>query len=482
MRSPDHLQLQGQTETTTRQKTRGALSKERMAREAARNARNKICVEEIERSRLYVPVPIKFALAQVVSLAWVGLSVYLSYPWFEDLSSVIGSIPALIIIAFIAYVPGYLVSFTTVSLLLDRQPPMRVCDPDEPVTVLIAARNEAKTIADTLEYIHKQQYRGSIEVILVDNGSTDGTAEKAREAAEKLGLKLTVVHEERPGKSFALNTGLQYVRTELFATIDADTLLHRLAIKHIVARILSAPSDVCAVAGHVLVRNSRDGLMARLQEWDYFIGIASIKRMQGLYQGTLVAQGAFSLYRTERVKAVGGWPNMIGEDIVLTWKLFEHGCRVYFEPLAVAFTEVPTNLRAFQRQRSRWARGMIEGLKLAPPWQHNTWYATYLTALDVFIPFVDFFYTFVWIPGLILAFFGKYYIVGLYTLFVVPLNMLVLYIMSRYQRRVFDALNLHIRKNRIGFFLYFLFYQMIHSPISVIGYFQELTRRERAWK
>lgn len=449
---------------------------------AGNSVRNRICVEDVERSRWYVPVTVKFIVAQLFSLAWVGMSVYLSYPWFQDLSSFTGAIPAIIIITFIAYVPGYLVSFTTVSLLLDRQPPMRVCDPDEPVTILIAARNEAKTIADTLEYIHKQQYRGAIEVILVDNGSTDGTTDRAREAADRLGLKLSVIREERPGKSFALNTGFQHIRTELFATIDADTLLHRLAIKHIVARMLSAPSNVCAVAGHVLVRNSRENLMARLQEWDYFFGIASIKRMQGLYQGTLVAQGAFSLYRTERVRAAGGWPNMIGEDIVLTWKLFEQGCRVYFEPLAVAFTEVPTKFRAFQRQRSRWARGMIEGLKLSPPWRHNTWYATYLTALDVFIPFVDFFYTFAWIPGLVLAFFGKYYIVGLYTLFVVPLNMIVLYIMSRYQRRVFDALDLHIRKNRIGFLLYFLFYQIIHSPISVIGYFQELTHRERAWK
>lgn len=431
---------------------------------------------------MYVPVLAKFIVAQVISLAWVALSVYLSYPWFEDLSALIGAIPAIVIIAFIAYVPGYLVSFTTVSLLLDRQPPMRVCDPDEPVTILIAARNEAKSIADTLEYIAKQEYKGTISVVLADNGSTDGTADVARAAAERLHLPLTVVREEKPGKSNALNAALAHVKTDLFATIDADTLLHRLAIKHIVARMLSAPEDVCAVAGHVLVRNSRDGVMARLQEWDYFIGIASIKRMQGLYQGTLVAQGAFSLYRTERVREVGGWPDMIGEDIVLTWKLFEKGCRVYFEPLAVAFTEVPTKLSAFHRQRSRWARGMIEGLKLSPPWQHSTWYATYLTALDVFIPFVDFFYTFAWIPGLVLAFTGRYYIVGLYTLFVVPLNMIVLFIMASYQRRVFDALGLHVRRNRIGFFLYFLFYQMIHSPISVIGYFQELTHRERKWK
>lgn len=233
----------------------------------------------------------------------------------------------------------------------------------------------------------------------------------------------------------------------------------------------------------MLARNSREGLLAKIQEWDYFIGIASIKRMQGLYQGTLVAQGAFSLYKTEAVRNAGGWPNTIGEDIVLTWKLFEQGCRVYFEPLAVAFTMVPTKLMNFQKQRSRWARGMIEGLKISPPLKHKTWYGIYLSALDYLIPFVDFFYTFAWIPGLILAvFFQKYYIVGLYTIFVVPLNLIVLLIMASYQKNVFDVLKLHIRKNRIGFYLYFLFYQMIHSPISVWGYIQEFLGLERKWK
>lgn len=73
-------------------------------------------------------------------------------------------------------------------------------------------------------------------------------------------------------------------------SLDADTLLHKSAIRYLVSRIKSAPKEVCAVAGSVLVRNSRKNLLTRLQEWDYFLGIASIKRMQGLYQGTLVAQ------------------------------------------------------------------------------------------------------------------------------------------------------------------------------------------------
>jgi biofilm PGA synthesis N-glycosyltransferase PgaC len=446
-------------------------------------ARKRLCEESQKKRGIYLTVLAKFLLAQLFSLTWVGISIYLSYPWFLDLSRVVGDIPAFIIIMFIAYVPGYLVSFTTISLILDRQPPFKVCNPDAPVTILIAARNEEKNIADCIKYVSKQEYDGEITVLLVDNGSTDRTVEVAREAAEKYGVKLEVVREEKPGKAIALNTGLNHIKTDLFATLDADTLLHRLAIKHIVARILSSPQDVCAVAGHVLARNSRDGLLARIQEWDYFIGIASIKRMQGLYQGTLVAQGAFSLYKTEAVRRAGGWPNTIGEDIVLTWKLFEQGCRVYFEPLAVVFTMVPTKMKDFQRQRSRWARGMIEGLKISPPFQHKTWYGIFLSALDYLIPFVDFFYTFAWIPGLILAvFFQKYYIVGLYTIFVVPLNLIVLLIMASYQKNVFDALELHVRKNRAGFYLYFLFYQMIHSPISVWGYIQELLGLERKWK
>src|SRR5207247_10779062 len=102
---------------------------------------------------------------------------------------------------------------------------------------------------------------------------------------------------------------------------------------------------------------------ARMHEWDYFLAISSVKRQQALFQGTLVAQGAFSVYRTTAVMHVGGWPNRIGEDIVLTWALIKEGGRMIFEPTAIAFTDAPVRFRHFVRQRQRWARGMIEGLR-----------------------------------------------------------------------------------------------------------------------
>jgi poly-beta-1,6-N-acetyl-D-glucosamine synthase len=221
---------------------------------------------------------------------------------------------------------------------------------------------------------------------VVDNGSTDGTRALAEAYGAATGQRVRCIDEPRPGKSHALNTGLAAVETELVITLDADTLLHPQAIRQLVARLLSAPPDVQAVAGSVLVRNSRDNLWTRMQEWDYFLGIASVKRMQGLYQGTLVAQGAFSLYRAQALLQAGGWPDAIGEDIVLTWQLMRRGARVYYEPSAVAFTAAPTRLVHLARQRARWARGMIEGIRSVKPWNQPRWMLRFLTGIDLLIP------------------------------------------------------------------------------------------------
>ena len=98
------------------------------------------------------------------------------------------------------------------------------------------------------------------------------------------------------------------------------------------------------------------------------------------------------------------------------------------------------------------------------------------------MPYLDFVYTFCWMPGLILAFFGRYWIVGPATLFIVPLALVQNYILYNYQREVFRKLDLRIRRNHLGFGLYVLVYQMLMSPMSVIGYCQELLMLRRKWK
>jgi biofilm PGA synthesis N-glycosyltransferase PgaC len=207
-----------------------------------------------------------------------------------------------------------------------------------------------------------------------------------------------------------------------------------------------------------------------------------VKRIQGLFQGTLVAQGAFSLYRTDDVRAVEGWPDAIGEDIVLTWQLMRRG-RIYYEPLAVAFTSAPEPLRGLVRQRSRWARGMLEGLRTVPPWRQRRAMARAMTSIDLVIPFLDVAYVFVWLPGLVLACFGYFWFVGPMTVAVLPMTMFVYGLLLHFQRRrVLEPLGLVHRRNALAFVIFLVFYQALMSATSVYGYAQELFGRKRSWK
>lgn len=434
------------------------------------------------KNKRYISIYMKFIFSHCIASCWLIISILLSFHWIIGLGSLVTIPVAILIICGISYIPGYMNAFMITGLLFDRQPKFKNDNPDEPVTILIACRNEEKSIEMTIQKIAEQDYAGYLKVIVIDNASSDNTGIAAEEAGKKFNIDVSVLRENKPGKHNALNKALQYVETKLVLTLDADTLLHKDAMRYIAARMLSSLPSVCAVAGTVLVRNSRLNMMTKIQEWDYFLGIASIKRLQGLYQSTLVAQGAFSLYKTDVIKEVGGWPDAIGEDIVLTWKLLKEEWKVYFEPLAVAFTDVPVTLQHFVKQRNRWARGMIEALKLVKPWSQPLIYTKYLTGSNLIIPYVDIIYTFCWMPGLILSFFGLFWVVGPATLLVLPLAMIQNYILYSYQRFVFRKLKLKIRKNIKGFIVYVLCYQMLMSPISVYGYFQELFKMKRVWK
>lgn len=434
------------------------------------------------RRKRYIPVKNKFYASHIFAMAWMIMSIVLSMPWVRDLAELVTMPVSIFIIGGISYLPGYMNAFMVTSLLLDRQPSFKVTDPEHPVSILVACHNEEKNIRETLRYISLQDYRGTLHVFVIDNNSSDNTAEAARQAAEEFGLHVTVLAEPIPGKHHALNKAIAEVETPLVITLDADTILHASAIRYLISRMASSPEDVCAVAGTVLVRNSRGQFLAKIQEWDYFLGIASVKRLQGLFQGTLVAQGAFSVYKTKAVQEVGGWPDAIGEDIVLTWGFLSRNWRVFYEPLAVAFTDVPENLKHFVRQRSRWARGMVEALRITKPWKQPIPYVKYMTGVNLVMPYLDVVYTFFWLPGLVLALFGHYWIVGPATLFVLPLALLQNYILYRYQRGIFRRLDLKIRRNHFGFVAFVLFYQMLMSPISVWGYLQETFRLRRVWK
>ena len=312
--------------------------------------------------KYYLPLKLRVLLTMLAGLLWLGFSLWLSRAWIQELGQDITLPLAIIVITGIAIIPGYLNVQLLTAILLDRPRRLRFDVAFPAVTLLIAAYNEQESIGETLAYVLRADYPGEFEILVADDGSTDLTREVVGGyAARHPNIRLHAA--PHGGKANTLNAALETVDTPLVATIDADTLLMPYSLKNAVARLLVSPPDTVAVAGAVLVRNSRDNLLTRAQEWDYFLGIASVKRAQALLQGTLVAQGAFSVYDTTALKLVGGWPNRIGEDIVLTWRMLDQGGRSVFEPTAVAFTEAPAKWGAFARQRRRWARGMIEGLR-----------------------------------------------------------------------------------------------------------------------
>ena len=390
---------------------------------------------------------------------------------------------AVAVIFGIAILPGYLNANLIASLLIDRPPPLRFDLVFPALTVVVACFEEEATIAETLDYIASQEYPGELAILVADDGSHDRTVEIAREREAAAAYPpVTVASFPHGGKARTLTAALAQVETPLMATVDADTLLMPDALRRVVARLLISPLDTVAVAGAVFVRNSRSNFITRAQEWDYFLGIASVKTQQGLFQGTMVAQGAFSVYRAAALAQVGGWPDRIGEDIVLTWAMMREGGRVGYERTAIAFTSAPETLKAFARQRRRWARGMIEGLRehggaLLAGGRSNM----HAVLVNFVFPYIDLVYSIAFPIGILLALTGNFAIVGPMTLAVLPLNLLLAGIMFHFSRQSFEAVGLRVRRNRLGYLGYLLTYQLFMSPVSVAGYVQELFGAARRW-
>ena len=333
---------------------------------------------------------------------------------------------------FLAYIPGLVIGFMIFTLLITRyhELPLEPPEGDWPdgewpsVTVVVAARNESAAIVRTLERIAELSYAGRVDVVVADNNSTDETALLADGAGERLGLDYRRIFETEQGKHHALNAALATVTTPLVVTVDADTHLQQQSLTRLVIRVTATPQGqhVSACAAALVAENPMATFVTRMQQWDYRLGINGVKRMQAAYNTALVAQGAFSAYWTSDLRAVGGWPDAIGEDIVLTWTMLGSRGLVQYEPLAVGFTGVPEHLDRLLSQRSRWARGMLEGLRTHPPPRQPRVLAKLVTGIDYLVPALDIGVIFFWVPGVILFLFGYPLIFGWWSMLLLPIT------------------------------------------------------------
>lgn len=226
------------------------------------------------------------------------------------------------------------------------------------VSVIVPAYNEEEYIQRTIESIIEDTYPNK-EIIVVDDGSTDKTYEKAMTYAYRREVKV-IRREERSGlKACALNFGLLFASGDIAVIMDGDTILERDAIKELVKHLLKDP-DVVGVVGNVRVFN-RKGILGKLQAYEYAISMELGKRFQGIVNGIMVISGALGAVRRDVLESLGRiHVDTITEDFDTTVMLHKLGKRIAFSPRAVALTHVPDSWRSWVRQRLRWSAGQMQ--------------------------------------------------------------------------------------------------------------------------
>jgi cellulose synthase/poly-beta-1,6-N-acetylglucosamine synthase-like glycosyltransferase/peptidoglycan/xylan/chitin deacetylase (PgdA/CDA1 family)/spore germination protein YaaH len=231
-------------------------------------------------------------------------------------------------------------------------------DPDRFVTVMIPAFNEERVIVRAVHgVLASAEVR--IEVIVIDDGSGDGTSRVVRDAfAGDDRVRLLTL--ENGGKARALNRGLEQARGEIVIALDADTQFEPMTIARI-ARWFDDPT-LGAVAGNAKVGN-RVNLVTRWQALEYITAQNLERRALARLNAMTVVPGAVGAWRLAAIQEVGGYPDdTLAEDQDLTIAIQRAGWAVKYDQFAIAWTEAPETMRALAKQRFRWAYGTLQCL------------------------------------------------------------------------------------------------------------------------
>ncbi|MDR3749823.1 MAG: glycosyltransferase [Acidobacteriota bacterium] len=281
------------------------------------------------------------------------------------------------------------------------------------VAVLVPAYNEEKVIERTVRSVLDSDYP-RLRVIVIDDGSTDATLEVTRAAFQKEIAEghVTVLTKPNSGKADALNYGVEHVTEELFVGIDADTLIAPDAISKLVPHF-SNPK-VAAMAGNAKVGN-RVNLWTRWQALEYITSQNFERRALNTLNAVSVVPGAIGAWRTEPVRAVGGYQHdTVAEDADLTMALLQAGYWVNYEDRSLAYTEAPSTASGLMRQRFRWSFGIMQSV-----WKHRAavkqkgalgWVAIpNMVIFQILLPLVSPFIDIMFVVGAVTYFVNKHF-------------------------------------------------------------------------
>lgn len=243
-----------------------------------------------------------------------------------------------------------------------RTPPAVDPETGPRVTVLIPCFNEERVVAASVERILKSDWP-KLEVLVLDDGSTDGTAARVREAFPDH-PRVRLLTFANGGKARALNRGLALATGEIIVALDADTQFAPDAVSKLVRWFVDP--QVGAVAGNAIVGN-RVNLVTRWQALEYVTAQNLERRALAALGAVTVVPGAVGAWRREALEALGGYPaDTLAEDQDLTLAVQRAGWKVAFDPDARAYTEAPDTVQGLLRQRYRWSFGTLQCL-----WKHR---------------------------------------------------------------------------------------------------------------
>lgn len=225
------------------------------------------------------------------------------------------------------------------------------------LTMIVPAYNEAATIGETIRSLQEQSVPPE-EIVVVDDCSTDGTGDAAREH----GVTVIRPPANTGSKAGAQTFALDRVRTEFVMAVDADTTLERDAVEKLL-RAVREPG-VAAACGFVLPRRVRS-LWERGRYVEYLVAFTWYKPIQDYYERPMISSGCFSVYRTEEIRRAGAWTTRtLAEDVDLTWRLYSEGHGVRFVAKALGYPIEPQTFSFMRKQLRRWSHGFVQNVRL----------------------------------------------------------------------------------------------------------------------
>lgn len=223
------------------------------------------------------------------------------------------------------------------------------------VSFIIPAYNEEKSIARAIRSIQMANYpKAKIQIIVVDDGSTDSTAAVARS------LGAEVIQKAHTNKADSLNWGIARARGEIIITLDADSWITRNSIRILLSHF---ENDVAAVTATIKTnKRKKMSLTEKLQEVEYVVTSFN-RKIFSLINCVYATPGPMSAFRREIFDEIGGFQQgNIMEDQEMAFRIQQANYRIVSCTDAIVYTEVPRNFSAFFKQRLRWHRGGIRNI------------------------------------------------------------------------------------------------------------------------